>query len=53
MNYAIPLPNTKNSSAAIAIEGDVLGKAWTGEESVQAASDELAKKANALLKNNE
>lgn len=50
VNYAIPLPNTKNSAAAIAIEGDVLGKAWTGEESVQAASNELAKKANALLK---
>ncbi|WP_088816403.1 MULTISPECIES: sugar ABC transporter substrate-binding protein [Listeria] len=49
VDYAVPLPNTKNSSAAIAIESDVLSKAWTGEESIEAACKELADKANALL----
>ena len=31
--YAVPLPNKKNNSAAIAIEKDILTKAWTGRSS--------------------
>lgn len=50
VEYAVPLPNKKNNSAAIAIEGEILTRAWTGEMSVEEASKELAKQANELLK---
>ena len=49
VEYAVPLPNSKNNSAAIAIESDILTKAWTGEMTVEEACNELAKQANSLL----
>ena len=50
VEYAVPLPNKKNNSAAIAIEADILTKAWTGEITVEEACLELAKQADELLK---
>lgn len=49
VEYAVPLPGYKNSSAAIAIEQDLINQAWTGELTVEEASKQIAEKANALL----
>ncbi|MHC5269854.1 ABC transporter substrate-binding protein [Enterococcus sp. LJL98] len=49
VDYAVPLPGYKNSSAAIAIEQDPINQAWTGEITVEEASKIIAEKANALL----
>jgi ABC-type sugar transport system, periplasmic component len=49
-DYAVALPNYKNSSAAIAIEQDSINKAWTGEITVKEACEEIAKKADEILK---
>lgn len=50
LEYAVPLPNKKNNSAAIALEADVFTKAWTGDISVEEASKQLTKQANDILK---
>lgn len=49
VEYAVPLPGYKNSSAAIAIEQDPINEAWTGKMTVEEASKIIAEKANALL----
>lgn len=49
VDYAVSLPGYKNSSAAIAIEQDLINQAWTGEITVEEASKLIAEKANALL----
>ena len=47
--YAVPLPNYKNSAAAIAIEQDEVNKIWTGEIDTKTGAEAIAKKANELL----
>lgn len=47
--YIVPLPNAPNSSAAIAIEGEILTKAWNKQISVEEACKEVAAKATAIL----
>lgn len=49
VEYAVPLPNYKNSSAATAIEQDPINRAWTGEITVKEACEEIAKKADEIL----
>lgn len=49
VEYAVPLPGFKNSTAAIAIEQDFINQAWTGELTVEEASKKIAEKANELL----
>lgn len=51
VEYAVPLPNALNSSAAIEIEGDILARAWNGEITVEEACKEIAQKANEILNN--
>lgn len=51
VEYAIPLPGYKNSMAAIAIETEILNRAWTGEITVREASLEIEARANAILQN--
>lgn len=47
--YAVPLPNFKNSMAAISVEQDILNDAWTGKLTIEEACNEIAKKANEVL----
>lgn len=49
VDYAVPLPNVPNASAATAIEGEILAKAWNGLITVEEACKEVAAKADAIL----
>ena len=49
VDYVVPLPNAPNASAAIAVEGEILAKAWNGDITVEQACKEVAEKANAIL----
>jgi len=47
--YAVPLPNYKNSMSAISLEQDIFNDAWSGKLTIEEACKQVAEKANAQL----
>jgi multiple sugar transport system substrate-binding protein len=49
LDYAVPFPTSKNTAAWQSKEAEILGPAWSGENDLAAAANELATIANAAL----
>ncbi|MBV7391424.1 sugar ABC transporter substrate-binding protein [Enterococcus sp. ALS3] len=52
VDYAVPFSNYKNSSAATAIEQDIMNEVWSGDKTVEEGCKEIETKANEILAKN-
>lgn len=50
VEFAVPLPNAPNASAATGIENDIFARAWLGEITIREACRLVAARANEILK---